>query len=60
MSKSLYFMALIITMGTLSGCGDTSMPAKDNFYDNFTYYNDGIKPRAVSANASFYPTSAVR
>ena len=60
MSKSLFFMATIIAAGTLSGCSDSAMPARDNFYNNFTYYNDGIKPRAVSANASFYPTSAVR
>lgn len=60
MSKPLYFIALAFITTTLSGCGESPAPTQDKFYNNFTYYNDGIKARTVSSNASFYPTSAVR
>lgn len=64
MVKCLSFIALAGMVTTLSGCASLSTPSptQDNFYNNFTYYNDGIKPRAVStsASASFYPAVVIK
>lgn len=55
MKNMKVLVALALVLGT-AACSNAVAPTQYSFYDNYTYYNDGIKlPTQAAKSASFFP-----
>lgn len=55
--KNMKFLVALALVLTTAACSNAVAPTQYSFYDNYTYYNDGIKlpTQAAAKSASFFP-----